>query len=164
MKHLALKTLLAVIALTLSATAKAERLFSELAGTTGVESVYVGKSMLGMARGMLGASGSKDARIAGNAVKNMESIEIISCEVPSEIQKVKTAARKIISRLKLDVMVETREDDEQVTVYGLPSKKNPAEMSDMIIETMEPGEYTIVHISGSIDVNSLIGEHKNGKK
>lgn len=165
MKHLALKTLLAVVVLTVSVPAKAERLFSELAGKPGVESVYVGKSMVGMAKGLLDQSGDKDALIARNAIKNIDSIEIISCEPhPGDVRKVRTAARKIMSKLKLEVLVETRGDEEEVTIYGLPSKKNPAEISDMIIESYEPEEYSLVHISGSIDVNAITADNKSAKK
>lgn len=67
-------------------------------------------------------------------------------------------------KLKLEVLVETRGDEEEVTIYGLPSKKNPAEISDMIIESYEPEEYSLVHISGSIDVNAITADNKSAKK
>lgn len=156
MKHIIMKLLLLIAAMTTSLDCRAEKLFEALASNPHVESVYVGKAMMGMARDFLSKNNDKDTTFALNAIKDINSIEIISCENAAAIKDVKAQAQKIIAKLKLEVILETKETDESTIIYGrTPSGKDSA-VSDIILETSEPSEYTLIHINGRINFQELI--------
>lgn len=156
MKQTMLKILLLIAAMTAGISCRAEKIFESLASNPNVESVYVGKAMMGMARGFLSADNDGDTRAALKAVKDINSIEIISCENESAIKEIKEKARKIIAKLKLEVVLEAKEKNEKTVIYGrVPSAGNSSAVSNMVIETTEPGEYNLIHINGIIDIQSL---------
>lgn len=156
MKQATIKYMLLFAAMFSGITSHAEKIFEALASNPHVESVYVGKAMMSMARGFLNADNSSETKSALNAVKDIDSIEIISCEKASAIPSLKEQARKILGKLKLEMLLETKEGDESTIIYGCtPSDNNNATVSGMVIESSEPGEYSLIHISGTIDIKSL---------
>lgn len=159
MKHSIIKTVLAILCVTFSTSCKAQKLFSELSSDPDVESVYVGKAMVGLAKGAIKMSGDKDAQTAMNAILGINSIEIINCENPKSIARIRTKARKIIERLKLEVLMEAKDGKETSTFYGQPSAKTKDDfINNLVIEADEPGEYSLIHINGKIDLNALLKE------
>lgn len=157
MKNLLVKLTVAAAALLVSATCHAQKIFNSLADNPNVESVFVGKAMMNMGLNMLGDD--KDSKDIYNAVNEIESIEIISCEVPDEIAKIKSQAAKILAKLKLQTLLETKEDGETVVIYGHPHS-NGDTISDMVIETTEKNEYNLIHIKGKINVKALTSNTK----
>lgn len=163
MKNLLVKLTVAAAALLVSATCHAQKIFNSLADNPNVESVFVGKAMINMGINMLGNDNmlgddnySKDIY---NAITEIESIEIICCEVPKEIAKIKSQAAKILAKLKLQTLIETKEDGETVVIYGHPHS-NGDTISDMVIETTEKNEYNLIHIKGKINVKALTSNTK----
>lgn len=156
MKQLIIKSILLIAAMTVSLGCRAEKMFESLASNPNVESVYVGKAMMGMARGFLGKSNDKDTKVALNAIKDINSIEIISCEKDSAIKDVKVQAQKIIARMHLEVLLETKEPNVATIIYGRTSSVKDSAVSDIVIETSAPNEYTLIHINGKIDFNEFI--------
>ena len=130
MKILLVKLTVAAAALLVSATCHAQKIFNSLADNPNVESVFVGKAMMNMGINMLGDD--KDSQDIYNAVNEIESIEIISCEVPKEIAKIKSQAAKILAKLKLQTLLETKEDGETVVIY-VHTPANGETISDMVI-------------------------------
>ena len=157
MKNLLVKLTVATAALLVSATCHAQKIFNSLADNPNVESVFVGKAMMNMGINMLGDD--KDSQDIYNAVNEIESIEIISCEVPKEIAKIKSQAAKILAKLKLQTLLETKEDGETVVIYG-HTPANGETISDMVIETTEKNEYSLIHIKGKINVKALTSNSK----
>lgn len=160
MKQSFLKCLLIIAAMCAGISCRAEKIFEALASNPHVESVYVGKSMMNMARSFLSADNDPDTKSALKAVKDINSIEIINCENGSAIKSVREQARKILAKLKLEVMLETKDGNESTVIYGntAPAGSKATAISDMIIETSEPGEYSLIHINGTIDPTAFISE------
>lgn len=160
MKQFILKSAIVLACLITTVSCKGQKIFQDLATRSDVESVYVGKAMMGLAKGAFTLSADGDSKVAMNAIKGINSIEIINCEEASAIPSVKKQAHQILAKLNLDVLMETRDGDELVTIYG----KSPADdskdtyISSMIIESSEPGEYSLIHINGKIDPATLLAE------
>lgn len=162
MKHSVIKAIVMFVCLLTTTSCKAQKIFQELADNPDVESVYVGKAMMSMAKGAMNFSGDADMQIAKDAIKGINSVEIITCEKSSAIPAVQKKARQILSQLNLEVLLETRDGKELCTIYGKTPAENSKEsyISDMIIEASEPGEYSLIHINGKIDVAALMAASK----
>ncbi|MCM1310365.1 MAG: DUF4252 domain-containing protein [Bacteroides sp.] len=154
MKQSIIKYLLVIAITAISLNCHAEKLFESLASNPHVESVYVGKAMMGMARGFLNNGKDKDTKKSLNAIKDINSIEIIDCEDSAAIKEIKSQAHKILANLTTEILLETRDGDEHTVIYRLISGKQSA-ASGMILETSEPGEYSLIYIDGVIDIDAL---------
>lgn len=159
MKQSTLKIIAATICILISTTCSAKKIFKELASDPNVESVYVGKAMMFLTKGSIRLSGDNDAKTVTNAIKHINSIELISCDKPNAFAEVKAKARKIIAKLKLETLLETHERNENTFIYGIvPTNNKSSYISDMVIENIETGEYSLIHVNGKIDLAALMKE------
>ncbi len=133
------------------------KVFTSIAKLDGVTSVYIGKAALRLGAGAAMLQGE----FAGSkAIRKLNSIEVVSVENSAVIPKAKTEAEKIIADKKMDVLVETKEDNESVVIYGgVPDSKNADIINDMLIYTCEPSELNLIYINGVINLAELLQEY-----
>lgn len=83
-----------------------EKMFAEVAKMPDVESVFVGGAILKLAKGAQTITDNKYAR----SVKNIDAIEVISCESEEAVDAVAEACQKIIDSMNLEVILEANEN------------------------------------------------------
>ncbi len=141
-----------VTVMPLAASAQ-KHVFQKVADMPEVESVFVGSAILKMADGVSKVTGyNKYTR----SVKNIESIEVISCESPNAIPNVVAECRRIIDSMGLEVILEANESDEQSMIYGGPIVEGQATMSSLIVTNIERNEFSLVYIRGDINISDVV--------
>lgn len=135
--------------------------FADIASNDDVTSVYISKTMLKMA-GSVGGDLSDDINVKA-LIKDLDSIEILTCENASKVKKIAPVIEQRIAALKADVLMDANEDNENVIIYGTPDPQNENKISNLIIYTRESGELNLVVLSGTIDmaqVSSMISKER----
>lgn len=144
------KIFISLIVMTIGFTSAsaAQRLFSELNGLDGVQTVYVGKAMM-----KLGGTASQ----LGPLANKIDSVEIISIDCKNSIAKARQLLNRIVSEKHLEVMTEANDGNESMVIYGRYSNdNNEGDILDIvIISASEPGQFSIISISGKIPVDQL---------
>ncbi len=153
--------IVALLAFVLTTGCSAKKQFADIASNDDVTSVYISKTMLKMA-GSVGGDLSDDINVKA-LIKDLDSIEILTCENASKVKKIAPAIEQRIAALKADVLMEANEDNENVIIYGTPDPQNENKISNLIIYTRESGELNLVVLSGTIDmaqVSSMISKER----
>ena len=153
--------IVALLAFVLTTGCSAKKQFADIASNDDVTSVYISKTMLKMA-GSVGGDLSDDINVKA-LIKDLDSIEILTCEIASKLKKIAPVIEQRIAALKADVLMEANEDNENVIIYGTPDPQNENKISNLIIYTRESGELNLVVLSGTIDmaqVSSMISKER----
>ena len=146
-----------------------EKMFAEVAKMPDVESVFVGGAILKLAKGAQTITDNKYAR----SVKNIDAIEVISCESEEAVDAVAEACQKIIDSMNLEVILEANENREQRVlkgsgkviqkggversiIYGGPMEEGRPKMKNMIVVNQSPDEFQLVYIRGCIDISDVV--------
>lgn len=156
--------LVALLAMVFSTSCSAQKQFADIASNKDVSSVYVGKAMLKMAQSVI-TTDMTDGIDIKSLIKDLNSIEILSCDNGSVVKKIASDVEKRIVTLNANVLLETNEDNESVVIYGTPDPKDENKISNLIIYSREPSELNLVVLNGSIDmaaVASLIEKESKG--
>jgi len=146
--------IVALVAMVFTTSCNAQKQFADIASNKDVSSVYISKTMLRLAGSVAGSEIGDDIDIK-SLLKDLNSIEILSCENGSVINKITPDVEKRIVELKANVLLETNEDKESVVIYGTPDPKDENKISNLIIYSREPGELNLVVLNGSIDMASV---------
>jgi len=153
-----LSMLLAVIRPMDVAASDSEKVFAEVAKMPEVESVFVGGAILKFASGTRKITSNKYT----SRVRNIEAIEIISCDDKDIVPKVAAACKEIIDNMKLEVILEANENkslndsSEKSMIYGGPIIEGNPKMKNMIVVNQSSGDYELVYIKGDIDISDVI--------
>ncbi len=153
--------IVALLAFVLTTGCSAKKQFADIASNDDVTSVYISKTMLKMA-GSVGGDLSDDINVKA-LIKDLDSIEILTCENASKVKKIAPVIEQRIAALKADVLMVANEDNENVIIYGTPDPQNENKISNLIIYTRESGELNLVVLSGTIDmaqVSSMISKER----
>lgn len=147
------KTIIAIAAFAVSLFSCAQQpTFVNLAGDKNITTVYVSKPMLKMI-GNSGYMGSLPV-----STKNLESVEIITCEATDSKDSFNKIAVELDKYLKanpgLQTMVKVNSDGENVNIYGQP-KPDSDKFSTVIISVDEDRERTLIVIKGDINPSEI---------
>ncbi len=134
------------------------KMFKSVASMPDVTSVYIGPAAMRFAQV---SSVLDNDKVAADAVKSIKSLEVISCDETKRIPAVAAQAQKIIDEMKLDVILETRDDGEVCVIYGHISEDNPEYLESLLIVSREDDdEYNLVYINGKININELMDDYR----
>lgn len=137
-----------------------DRLFSEVAGLPGVESVFIGQAAMRFAN-----QSSLSAASLGNirgSIKDVKSVEIVECDKSESIdsfKKVKALAESVIKKLNLEIIMEATDDGETTRIYAMVPENAATDTSldNILIESSEEDEYSLVYVKGKIDISRIMG-------
>lgn len=150
---------LSLICLIAAVGVQAEDMFKELKAHPDVESIHVSRFMMSVARSAIRMSGDKDSKAAIQFLKGIKSMDIISCEKPSAVKAVQALAKKAIAGGKYELALEDKDKDETAYIWCLPDKATDSDkLRDVIIEVIEPKEYSLIKINGTIDPAKFTSE------
>ena len=150
--------MLCVVALTGFAQVKSQpKLFKEAAAIEGVTSVYISPALLkaGADVGPLGYG-------LDDAVKELRGLELISTELDeTRHYKVREIGNRVIAEKNVELLVDINEGGEKVRLYAVLDKDTPF-ASELFLELdQEFAHYTIIYLSGKIDISKLIKNNLN---
>ena len=112
-----------------------------------VTTVYISASMLKMMGNV--QAGNKDiSRIA----KRLDHIQVLECERPSLIGNIKSAALSYYNQAKYAVVMKTKSNGEDVTIY---EKKYQNGKNEYVLLMVEHDEITIVNLLGRVTLEEI---------
>lgn len=158
MKNLIKTAVIIIVLLIMPASCIGQaKVFKSVASMTGVESVYIGPAAMRFAQD---ASVLDSDKVSADAIKSIKSLEVIDCDEPAYIPAVADEAQKIINELKLDVILETKEEDEECTIYGRVPEENADYIESLLIVSREEDSFSLVYINGKISLEELLEDYK----
>lgn len=112
----------------------------------GVETVYIGSTLLRMGMGSAGEDYAEMGKEFGVDVSKLEAIEVLSAEKPDAIAKLKPYIDRVVKEGNYEVAMQNNEDGEVDTIYFSPSDAN--NRSNMLIVSQEKDELDVVLLQG----------------
>lgn len=152
-----INTLLVLVMTFVSTSCVAQsKLFKDASSIEGVTTIYVSPLMCRM--GMTAINAEGDLGPVKDGIKKLSCLEIVNCENAASIPAVQKICRPVIDKLHMEVLTEVNENKEHVTIYArVDSAVNtPTTLNEILIECIEPSEYTMVYIKGEFDVARIM--------
>lgn len=133
------------------------KLFEEAAAIEGVTSVYISPALL-----KVGADVGPLGHGLDEAVKELRGLELISTELDEQRHyKVREIGNRVIAAKSVELLVDINEGGEKVKLYAALEKDGHF-ASELLLELdQEFAHYTIIYISGKIDISKLIKNNLN---
>lgn len=123
--------------------------FDRFADMDKVTSVYISKAMLSLMPDMK----AEGVNIGGVASK-LDNIQILSCENPSVIAKLKKELQYINPKNGYEELMRVNSEGEKTSIY-LKQKNN--EKKEFVLINSKEGEFTIIVITGNISLEEMKG-------
>lgn len=124
--------------------------FDRFVDMDGVTSVYVSKAMFDMMTDM--QPGGLDLK---GIINKLESMQVLSSEKSSVIEKMKNTARHALTRSNgYETLVRIHDNGEDTDIY---QKKHSDKLNEFIVVTQEKKEFTVILITGRLDRDDLKG-------
>lgn len=123
--------------------------FDKFADMDEVTSVYISKSMLSLMPDMK----AEGVNIGGVASK-LDNIQILSCENPAVIAKLKKELQYISPKNGYEELMRVNSEGEKTTIY-LKQKKN--EKKEFVLINSEEDEFTVIVITGDLSLEEMKG-------
>lgn len=123
--------------------------FDKFADMDEVTSVYISKSMLSLMPDMK----AEGVNIGGVASK-LDNIQILSCENPAVIAKLKKELQYISPKNGYEELMRVNSEGEKTTIY-LKQKKN--EKKEFVLINSEEDEFTVIVIAGDLSLEEMKG-------
>lgn len=148
--------ILAIFATVFSLFAQAQQsFFDKYAEMEGVTSVYISKSMLSLLPDM---SGSINGVNIGNLANRLENIQILSCDEPEIISKLRKETSHINTENGYEELMRVREDGDKTTIYF---KDKKGKKKEFVLLVDEKDEFTIISIVGDLTLKEIQGMIQN---
>jgi len=154
MKNIMRLFVFATLCITCIPSAYTQKVFTEIAKTKGVTSIYVGKAMLRIASGSAMQNMMGDKLNIDCMLNYLDSIEIITCKSPDAIAEMEKVGAKVIDSLDLEVLTEVEEDNMRMVMMGAIDK-NQTEVKTVLIYVNDNGEVAYIVMRGNIPVSVL---------
>lgn len=132
-----------------------ERVFKQLAKLPGVNSVYMGSSLMSMISG----DAISGYGLYSDYVKSISQLETVSADSNTkDLENVRRIAHQIIDNMGLETLLETHEDNDANYIFvGKPVKDEYVDT--MVIFNDEGDGLSIVYIKGRIHLPTLISRY-----
>ena len=132
------------------------RVFKQLADIPGVESVYIGRSVMMLAGENIVSNVSDQIDVD---IKNIKCIEVITYddENTATLNQLVNTSISIINGLNMEVVVDQRCDGERNTIYVQPTDSTYVTFSKMVVLNYDDSDFNLVLIEGKISSTSLTG-------
>lgn len=123
--------------------------FDKFADMDGVTSVYISKAMLSMMPDIQ----TEGVNIGGVASK-LDNIQILSCEKPAVIAKLKKETEFINPKNGYEELIRINDEGEKTTIYLKHDKNGKKEF---VLLNNEKEEFTIIIITGNLTLQEIQG-------
>lgn len=157
-----LRKLFIAIALLLSCVAiqAQNNLFEKLSNNKNIASVYISKTMMGMTPnlGNMGGANIQDL------VSKLDQIEIYSSETNDAASYMKKEIDALVNNRTYELLMNVKDGNEIVTFYAQKNKEGKDKFREMIMATVERGNYIIVRMVGNFTAEDIQKIVTNTKK
>lgn len=127
---------------------------SALEGESGIEMVHIPRALGFIAKTAGMFSGDNED---GKSLKGFKSMDVITCRNMSSRGKTYAVTKRAIDSGKSELILEVTEGKERTLIYGFPDyDKN--KIKDIWIFSDKPSELNVIHMNGSFDIGSIIGD------
>ncbi|MDE6697236.1 MAG: DUF4252 domain-containing protein [Muribaculaceae bacterium] len=131
-----------------------QRMLAEAASMKGVNSIFIGKSMLKVAGASISIGGDQSAINMSKIFNDITSIEIISCDDESNLEKLEKKCRSILSVHPFEVLTETSGDGKNIQISGVFDKTGQ-NLVILLIAITGNNEASFILLNGKIDIVTL---------
>ena len=149
--------LIAGIMLTSLTACSKVRVFKELADMPGVESVYIGRSVMMLAGENIVSNVSNQVDFD---IRNVSSIEVITYDgtQSSTLSTLLSRSQQILNGQNMEVVVDQRSDGEHNTIYVQPTDSTYMSFSKIVVLNYDDYDFNLVLIEGKISNTALTGD------
>ncbi len=149
-----LRYIICIVLSILSIECFAQRMLSEAASMEGVNSVFIGQTMIKMAGGSITIDGDNSAINMQEILKDLTSIEIVSCDGKENVDKLDKKCRSILSAYPFEVLTETSGNGKIIQISGVFDKTGK-NLNILLIAVKGSREASFILLKGKIDVVTL---------
>ncbi len=149
-----LRYIICIVLSILSIECFAQRMLSEAASMEGVNSVFIGQTMIKMAGGSITIDGDNSAINMQEILKDLTSIEIVSCDGKGNVDKLDKKCRSILSAYRFEMLTETSGDGKIIQISGVFDKTGK-NLNILLIAVKGSREASFILLKGKIDVVTL---------
>ncbi len=149
-----LRYIICIVLSILSIECFAQRMLSEAASMEGVNSVFIGQTMIKMAGGSITIDGDNSAINMQEILKDLTSIEIVSCDGKGNVDKLDKKCRSILSAYPFEVLTETSGNGKIIQISGVFDKTGK-NLNILLIAVKGSREASFILLKGKIDVVTL---------
>ncbi len=149
-----LRYIICIVLSILSMECFAQRMLSEAASMEGVNSVFIGQTMIKMAGGSITIDGGNSAINMQEILKDLTSIEIVSCDSKGNVDKLEKKCRSILSIYPFELLAETSGDGKIIQISGVLDKTGK-NINILLIAVKGTREASFILLKGKIDVVTL---------
>lgn len=132
----------------------AQRTLSDVASMKGVTSVYIGKAMLKLAGSTMSIGKDETGLDISKLIKDLTSIEIITCEDKKIANEVQKKCQKALSKYPMEVITEVKDDGQNVEISGVFEKDGDI-LNMLLISVTGSDEPTYILMKGKINIETL---------
>lgn len=154
MKKIILCFCLLISSVALPAFAQTDKLIDELSNIKGITYVSVSESMLGLIGNRLDAVDVGDVNLE-NILPKLKSIKILNADEGAGVKQMRSQLTNHFTKLKLEALVDIKEDGEVTKIYFSESKDFKKEYSSLIIYADEGDEISLILLNGTFQMNDL---------
>ena len=123
--------------------------FDKFADMDGVTSVYISKAMLSLMPDM-----KTEGVNIGEVASKLDNIQILSCEKPDIIAKLKKETAFISPKNGYEELMRINDEGEKTIIY---LKRNKNKEKEFVLMSQEKNEFTIIAITGNLTLQEIQG-------
>ena len=123
--------------------------FDKFADMEGVTSVYISKAMLSLMPNM-----KTEGVNIGEVASKLDNIQILSCEKPDIIAKLKKETAFISPKNGYEELMRINDEGEKTIIY---LKRNKNKEKEFVLMSQEKNEFTIIAITGNLTLQEIQG-------
>lgn len=137
------------------------KVFQDVAGIPGVETVTIGKAAMQIMKKSIHTGGDK--YIPKDAIREMEGMEIITAGNANAIEAVRTVLTRVLQEGGYESLIESNGDGGSSSIYAILSQEDGEEgiCHNMLIVSEEPWELNIVLIKGTFNMDKIVAGNMN---
>ncbi len=139
------------------------KIFKEISSNYDVTTVRISKTMMRLARNVSVLSGDKDVAAVSKSLKGVDGIELVTCDRATEIAQILPRLSKLVEEYNLEVLVEVKDGNQNVYIYGHITDDDPGKVKDILIVTSEPTNLNLIFIQGTADLETLMNQYVKEK-
>ena len=123
--------------------------FDKFGDMDGVTSVYISKAMLSLMPDM-----KTEGVNIGEVASKLDNIQILSCEKPDIITKLKKETAFISPKNGYEELMRINDEGEKTIIY---LKRNKNKEKEFVLMSQEKNEFTIIAITGNLTLQEIQG-------
>lgn len=130
------------------------RYLTEMPAGEGISKIFISKTMIKLGT----AIGGEFAGEYASLFRDINSIEVYSCDNETLTQQVESRFHDLIAKTNLDELLIAEDDGESAYIYAIPAKdpgKGDETVSGLIIYNVGKKDVNIVVIQGEIDMAEI---------